>query len=151
MTAQVQTAPLIDAPADTIGTTDAARLVGCHVQTLLSWVREGKLTPEHNGKDKRQRRYFWGPADVAAAQVLAHTEAMTSRETVEALGGIVPYLTAAQVRADSGFPGETPTISAARGVRVVRYDQTVDEIFKLHGKGGAIVLVPPTPAGAAQA
>jgi hypothetical protein len=151
MTTAPQTAQLPIADPDTIGTTEAAKLIGCHVRTLQGWAKEGQLTPEHNGKEGKQRRYFWGPADIAAAQVLANAAAMTSRESVEMLGGIVPHLTQAQVRADTGFPGETPTISAARGVRVFRGDHTLDEIFKLHGKGGVIVLVPPTPAGSAPA
>jgi len=150
MTTDAQTAQLPMADPDTIGTTDAAKLVGCHRDTLQEWARDGQLSPEHNGKEGRQRRYFWGPADIAAAQHLSNRSAMTSRESVEMLGGIVPHLTQARVRADTGFPGEHPTISAARGVRVLRYDQTIEEIFKLHGKGGVIVIVPPTPAEVGQ-
>ena len=147
MSAATQTTMETAAEVTTIGTVEAAEIVGVHRDTLQGWAREGQLSPEHNGKDGRQRRYFWGAADMAAAMILANTAAMSSREAVEMLGGLVPHLTAAQVQADLGTSGDVILASSGKGVRILREDQTLAEARRLLGSG-VIVIVPPTPEGA---
>jgi hypothetical protein len=143
-------APLIAEP-ETIGTTEAAAQLGKHPDTLLEWVRDGKLHPANNGKSGRQRRYFWAPADLAEAQILADTSAMTSREAVEKLGPLVPHLTGAQVKADCALKGFMVACSGSAGVRTIRADEPITVLFERLGRDKPILIMPPTPADAPQA